>query len=68
VPKARWVEDGNIFSSSGISAGIDVAYAWVGRVYGDEVAEYVSLSSEYERQVDGGEDPFAEVWDVPMGA
>jgi putative intracellular protease/amidase len=29
VPTARWVEDGNIFSSSGVSAGIDVAYAFI---------------------------------------
>ncbi|KAF1831567.1 class I glutamine amidotransferase-like protein [Decorospora gaudefroyi] len=65
VPTARWVEDGNIWSSSGISAGIDATYAWVSRVYGDEVAEYMSLSLEYERQVDEHHDPFGKVWDVP---
>ena len=65
IPTARWVEDGNIFSSSGISAGIDVTYAWVGRVYGDEVAQYLSLSAEYDRETDSHHDPYGKVWDVP---
>lgn len=65
VPTARWVEDGNIFTSSGISAGIDATYAWVSRVYGDEVAEYISLSSEYPRETDSHHDPYGKIWDVP---
>ncbi|KAF3043863.1 hypothetical protein E8E11_001935 [Didymella keratinophila] len=65
VPSARWVEDGNIFTSSGISAGIDVTMAWVGKVYGEEVADYLANSMEYERWTDPHEDPFAKVWDVP---
>ncbi|XPS72245.1 hypothetical protein M3J09_004412 [Ascochyta lentis] len=65
VPSARWVEDGNVFSSSGISAGIDVTFAWVGKVYGEEVADYLANSMEYERWTDPHKDPFAKVWDVP---
>ncbi|KAJ4317980.1 hypothetical protein N0V94_004663 [Neodidymelliopsis sp. IMI 364377] len=65
VPAARWVEDGNVFSSSGISAGIDVTLAWVGKVYGEEVADYLANSMEYERWTDPHRDPFASVWDVP---
>jgi transcriptional regulator GlxA family with amidase domain len=65
VPTARWVEDGNIFSSSGVSAGIDVAYAWVSRVYGEPVANYLALSAEYNRETDAHHDPFGKVWDVP---
>ncbi|KAH4001411.1 hypothetical protein HBI13_059480 [Parastagonospora nodorum] len=34
VPKARWVVDGNIWTSSGISAGIDLAFAWIANVFG----------------------------------
>jgi len=64
VPEARWVEDGNIFSSSGISAGIDVMYAWVARVYGNDVAEYLSLVSEYQREMDANHDIFGGVWGV----
>jgi transcriptional regulator GlxA family with amidase domain len=65
VPTARWVEDGNIFSSSGVSAGIDVAYAWISRVYGEPVANYLALSAEYNRETDAHHDPFGKIWDVP---
>lgn len=62
VHTARWVEDGNIWTSSGISAGIDVTYAWLGHVYGEEVADYVSMSSEYKRWTNSTDDPFADIW------
>jgi len=65
VPTARWVEDGNIWSSSGISAGIDVTYAWVSHVYSDPVADYMSESLEYDRQIDEHHDPYGKIWDVP---
>jgi transcriptional regulator GlxA family with amidase domain len=65
VPSARWVEDGNIFSSSGISAGTDVTFAWVAKVYGEEVATWIAQSMEYERWTDAHRDPFAKIWDVP---
>ncbi|KAF2795176.1 ThiJ/PfpI family protein [Melanomma pulvis-pyrius CBS 109.77] len=62
VPKARWVVDGNIWTSSGISAGIDLIFAWVGEVFGEDVATFVADSSEYERNTDSGADRFAERW------
>ncbi|USP80953.1 uncharacterized protein yc1106_08227 [Curvularia clavata] len=65
VPTARWVEDGNVFTSSGVSAGIDAMYAFVSRVYGEEMATFTSLSLEYNRVVRWDDDPFAAVWDVP---
>ena len=65
IPTARWTEDGNIFTSSGISAGIDVAYAFISRVYGEDVAHYLSLSAEYDRETDMHHDPYAAIWDVP---
>lgn len=34
VPRARWVVDGNVWSSSGVSAGIDVTLAWIGETMG----------------------------------
>lgn len=39
--------------------------AWVGKVYGEEVADYLANSMEYERWTDPHKDPFAKVWDVP---
>lgn len=59
------MEHGNVFSSSGISAGIDVMYAWVSRVYGEPVSEYLALSAEYARETNSSHDPWAKVWDVP---
>ncbi|KAJ5961841.1 hypothetical protein N7501_006782 [Penicillium viridicatum] len=61
VPRARWVVDGNVWSSSGVSAGIDVTLAWIGEVYGSEVARDISDSMEYTRHEDPSHDPFAEL-------
>lgn len=65
VSTARWVQDGNVFTSSGVSAGIDAMYAFVASVYGEDVANYMSLSLEYTRAVRWDDDRFAAVWDVP---
>ena len=59
VPKARWVVDGNIWTSSGISAGMDLAFAWIAHVFGDEKAQFVADRSEYERNVEAGDDRYA---------
>lgn len=60
VAKARWVVDGNIYSSSGVSAGIDAAFAWVADVYGEENAAAAAKGLEYTRVTDPDDDPFAE--------
>lgn len=61
VAKARWVRDGNVWTSSGVSAGIDVAFAWIEEVYGEVVAQRVAVGMEYERCTDSSWDPFASV-------
>ncbi|KAF2015588.1 DJ-1/PfpI family protein-like protein [Aaosphaeria arxii CBS 175.79] len=62
VPKARWVKDGDIWTSSGIAAGIDMIYAWLEEVFGKETADLLADASEYERNRDPGNDRFAERW------
>ncbi|KAF1361688.1 DJ-1/PfpI family protein-like protein [Lizonia empirigonia] len=62
VAKARWVVDGNIWTSSGISAGIDLTFAWMSEVFGEETAQYVADRSEHERNTDPQNDRFAERW------
>src|SRR4051812_15898168 len=62
VAKARWVKDDNIWTSSGISAGIDLTFAWIAEVFGEETAQNVADRSEYERNVDSGNDRYAERW------
>lgn len=60
VHRARWVTDGNIWTSSGISAGIDVTFAWIAAVYGADVAKNVADRMEYTRVTDPDNDPFAD--------
>ncbi|PQK15681.1 hypothetical protein BB8028_0006g00040 [Beauveria bassiana] len=57
--KARWVNDGNIWTSSGVSAGIDMMLAYVSDQYGDDAAEYIAKDMEYVRNYDPSNDPFS---------
>lgn len=59
IRRARWVTDGNIWTSSGISAGIDMAYAFVEDQYGAKVADDIARVQEYVRNRDPTNDPFA---------
>lgn len=60
VARARWVVDGNIYTSSGVSAGIDAAFAWVSEVFGEDVAVAAARGLEHNRVTDPDNDPFAE--------
>ncbi|KAL4943364.1 hypothetical protein BDV06DRAFT_139494 [Aspergillus oleicola] len=62
VAKARWVVDGNVWTSSGVSAGIDVLLAWMESVYGESVARGVTEAIEYSRHTEAGDDPFAQLY------
>ena len=62
VPKARWVEDGKFFTSSGVSAGTDMALQIVAQLCGRETAENVARAMEYAWHTDAAHDPFAAVW------
>ncbi|KAI9826841.1 MAG: hypothetical protein M1832_005780 [Thelocarpon impressellum] len=64
VPKARWTADGNVWTSSGISAGIDVTLAFIAHAYGAEVAGGIADSMEYVWNRDPSDDPFAAVFNV----
>ncbi|KAJ5811463.1 hypothetical protein N7474_007764 [Penicillium riverlandense] len=61
VPRARWVTDGNIWTSSGVSAGIDVTLAWIEEVFGKQTAKKIADGIEYTRHEDPSLDPFAEL-------
>jgi transcriptional regulator GlxA family with amidase domain len=61
VREARWVEDGKFWTSSGVSAGIDMALAVVERIAGAQTAEMLATATEYEWHRDAGWDPFARV-------
>lgn len=60
-PEARWVEDGKYMTSSGVSAGMDMALAAIQRLYGPEEAERVAVRTEYDWKRDPAWDPFARI-------
>ncbi len=59
--QARWVEDGKFFTSSGVSAGIDMSLGAIARLHGRERALEVAKFAEYAWQNDPGHDPFAAI-------
>ena len=59
--EARWVEDGKFFTSSGVSAGMDMTLALIARLLGREQADQIALWTEYEWHSDAGWDPFAKI-------
>jgi cyclohexyl-isocyanide hydratase len=46
--KARIVRDGNVFTSAGVSAGLDFAFAIIAELAGVDVAKAIQLSIEYD--------------------
>ena len=49
----RWVEQGNIITSAGISAGIDMSLRLVERCYGTELADKTARQMEFDRVTTG---------------
>ncbi len=59
IARARWVEDGKYFTSSGVSAGMDMALAVIARLRGREKSLEIANRAEYEWHEDSSWDPFA---------
>jgi transcriptional regulator GlxA family with amidase domain len=59
VPSARWVEDGKFFTSSGVSAGMDMSLGLIGHLFGRETSVTIANWAEYEWHEDKDWDPFA---------
>jgi len=62
VKRARWVKDGNIYTSSGVSAGIDMTLGFIADLLGYEVAKRQSTEIEYDWKEDADWDPFSEIY------
>ncbi len=60
VRQARWVEDGKFFTSSGVSAGIDMSLGAIAHLYGTAEAQEMADGCEYEWHENSNWDPFAE--------
>lgn len=63
IGKARWVVDGNLWTSSGVSAGTDMMLGWIEHVYGHQ-AMIDSRNSLEWNQLGQGEDPYADIHGV----
>ncbi len=57
--KARWVDDGDVLTSSGVSAGIDMALSLIARLHGREMALTSARNMEYVWHESPEDDPFA---------
>ncbi|GJJ71007.1 cyclohexyl-isocyanide hydratase [Entomortierella parvispora] len=68
IKKARWVQDGKIVSSSGVSAGIDAALYIVQELVDKATAEAVAAHIEYTWHRDANDDPFAEMYPFTRSA
>jgi transcriptional regulator GlxA family with amidase domain len=58
VEAARWVADGKMVTSSGVSAGTDMALAVIEDLFGTERAEQIAAYTEYQWHRDPDSDPF----------
>ncbi|GHV87501.1 hypothetical protein AGMMS50255_7970 [Spirochaetia bacterium] len=57
--KARWVVDKKYYTSSGISAGIDMSLGFIFDRFGDEKVKEITKIMEYEWKNNKDNDPFA---------
>lgn len=56
--KARWVVDGKIYTSSGVTAGMDMTLGFLAELHGIETAKRVATEIEYCWIQDKDDDPF----------
>jgi transcriptional regulator GlxA family with amidase domain len=64
IPSARWVHDGKVWTSSGVSAGMDMMVAFLRHVYGDPVVNKSVNEAEYSPVVDPDWDPYSVIQKV----
>jgi len=60
IKEARWVEDGNIITSSGVAAGTDMSLYVISMLYGEEMALFLANLTEYIWHSDPNNDPFSK--------
>ncbi|MEM0953123.1 MAG: DJ-1/PfpI family protein [Pseudomonadota bacterium] len=58
--EARWIESGRFFTSSGVSAGIDMSLAVIERFFGIDAARMIAASAEYVWNENAADDPFVD--------
>ena len=61
VKEARWVEHDKFFTSSGVSAGMDMSLGLIEKILGKDAAKQSAIWAEYDWQEDSNWDPFARI-------
>ena len=59
VRQARWVVDGKYYTSSGVSAGMDMVLGFISDQFGQNKAKDIACNIEYHWQSDSNKDDFA---------
>ena len=59
IKQARWVNDGKYYSSSGVSAGMDMALGFIRDIHGEKTALDICKYIEYIWNKNKNDDPFA---------
>ncbi len=67
APQARWVEDRDRWTSSGVAAGIDMTLAVIAGIHGEDVAASLADAVEYEWHRDPTWDPYAAKYGLCQG-
>jgi len=65
---ARWVDAGKFVTSSGVSAGMDMALAVIARLFSEADAQRIADLTEYTRHTDPDVDPFVRHLNAMMPA
>lgn len=63
IPRARWVVDGKLWTSSGVSAGTDMTLGWVEHLHGRNESERIRVGMEWNA-LNQTDDPFADYYDL----
>lgn len=63
IAEARWVEAGNVWTTSGVSAGTDGMIAMLSKIFHNhsDIMNQVVTSMEYSRVTDPDNDPYASI-------
>lgn len=61
-PVARWERDGKFYTSSGVSAGMDMVLGFIADRFGFELAEEIAAHTEYRWQGNPSADEFAKLY------
>jgi transcriptional regulator GlxA family with amidase domain len=58
IAKTHRVQDGNIWTSTGVTAGIDATLVWVADEYREELAVELATSMKFTRAASPSDEPF----------